>query len=84
MSSVEVELLITLFAVLLVCVGCLLRFHCKVIFWTWDFEKQTQDYVRVAFARLDALEGNEQHATDIVEPQEPQQSPYEVDAPMIP
>ena len=84
MSSVEVELLITVFSIHFVCVGYLFWFHCKVLFRVRDFTKQTQDYFRVVFARLDALEGKEQQATDIVEPQEPQQSPYEVDTPMIP
>ena len=83
MSSGEVELLSTLLGILLVCVGYLLWFHCRVVCAFAIFKKDTQDYFRVAFARLDALEGKEQ-ATDIVEQQEPQQSPYEVDTPMIP
>ena len=77
MSSGEVELLSTLLGILLVCVGYLLWFHCRVVCTFAIFKKDTQDYFRVAFARLDALEGKEQQATDIVEPQEPQYLLYE-------
>ena len=61
MSSGEVELLSTLLGILLVCVGYLLWFHCRVVCTFAIFKKDTQEYFRVAFARLDALEEEAQH-----------------------
>ena len=81
----EVEVVGTLLGLNIIFAVILVWWHCKNIVRISNLGQQTQDCFAAVYSRLELLEGKQQEPEVLEQvPDVPEQSPYNVETPMIP